>query len=601
MKVSRGSSARNILVCEVKQCDSATLVVGTSKTYYTIQSPASVAKYYARKLLHSFSVFAVDNGKIVLRKEATPTSITSWDSFVCESDQETHNSLVTYGTNAWKSTLIKKYFGYFGCTHPSPWKGYSSNQFAEESNDDSGENSPLPLVPFQKPSTSSGDLRTIGRRWPFLRWKRVFSSKSLTRKKIPCSISKQPMRHSSMAIHPDEKHDDNSAQKDDELLGTNGENGAIVPVGCISAFKELEHFLEKYSTCRLFTYQELLLATCNFQAERMVGKGGSSQVFRGSFPNKKELAVKILKPSGDVLKEFLAEIEIVTDINHKNIISLMGFCFEDNNLALVYDLLSRGSLEENLHGNKKDAIDFGWEMRYKVAMGVAEALNHLHNGSPQPVIHRDVKSSNILLSDEFEPQLADFGLASWASSAASYTVCTDVAGTFGYLAPEYFMHGKVTEKIDVYAFGVVLLELLSSRKPIDDRNPKGRESLVMWASPVLMEGKVSQLLDPTLGDDYDRNHIERMVLAATLCIKRAPQCRPPISIILKLLQGDIEVTKWAKQQVNSTTKSVVDDIQSHLNVAFLDADIHSVSSSTEQNVSMEEYLKGRCSCSPGFY
>ncbi|GMH31410.1 hypothetical protein Nepgr_033253 [Nepenthes gracilis] len=182
-------------------------------------SPAFVANYYARKLLHSFSMFAVDNGKIVLRKEATPTSITSEDSFV----RETHNSLVTYGTNARKSTLIKKYFGYFGYTHPSPWKNYSSNQFAEESHDDSGENSPLPLVPFQKPSTSSGDLLTIGRRWLSLRWKRVFSSKSLTRQKIPCSISKQPMRHSSMAIHHDEKHDDNSAQKDDELHGTKGE------------------------------------------------------------------------------------------------------------------------------------------------------------------------------------------------------------------------------------------------------------------------------------------------------------------------------------------------------------------------------------------
>ncbi|GMH31970.1 hypothetical protein Nepgr_033814 [Nepenthes gracilis] len=194
-------------------------------------SPASVTNYYARKLLHSFSMFAVDNGKIVLRKEATPTSITSGDSFVRESDQETQNSLVTYGTKARKSTLIKKYFGYFGCTHPSPWKNYSSNQFSEESHGDRGENSPLPLVPFQKHSTSSEDLLTIGRRWLSLRWKRVFSSKSLTRQKIPCSVSKQPMRHSSMAIHHDEKHDDNSAQKDDELPGTKGEDGAIQLAG----------------------------------------------------------------------------------------------------------------------------------------------------------------------------------------------------------------------------------------------------------------------------------------------------------------------------------------------------------------------------------
>lgn len=139
--------------------------------------------------------------------------------------------------------------------------------------------------------------------------------------------------------------------------------------------------------------------------ENLIGKGGSSRVYKGFLPDGKELAVKILKQSEDVINEFVLEIEIITTLNHKNIISLLGFCFDDNNLLLVYDFLSRGSLEENLHGNKKSKIGFGWSERYKVALGVAEALDYLHKGSAQTVIHRDVKSSNILLSEDFEPQV----------------------------------------------------------------------------------------------------------------------------------------------------------------------------------------------------
>ncbi|XP_038990638.1 probable receptor-like serine/threonine-protein kinase At5g57670 [Hibiscus syriacus] len=402
-----------------------------------------------------------------------------------------------------------------------------------------------------------------------------------------------------------------------------GKSGAIVPVGKENAIaplspddnsinlpKELEGLHDKYSaTCRLFKYKELVSATSNFLADNLIGKGGNSRVYKGCLRDGKELAVKILKPSEEVLKEFVLEIEIITTLHHKNIISLLGFCYEDNNLLLVYDFLSRGSLEENLHGNKKNPNAFGWNERYKVATGLAEALDYLHTNSDHPVIHRDVKSSNILLSDDFEPQLSDFGLAKWASTTSSYITCTDVAGTFGYLAPEYFMYGKVNYKIDVYAFGVVLLELLSGRKPISSDCPKGQESLVMWAKPILRGGKFFQFLDPSLAGGYDSDQMERMILAATLCIRRAPQARPQMSVVVKLLQGDAEVTKWARLQVNASEGyDTLDDegcpqsnLQSHLSLALLDVEEDSVSmSSIEQSMSLEEYLKGRWSRSSSF-
>lgn len=649
LKVSRGSSVRKILIREAKLHNGATVVVGTSQTHHTIRSPASVAKYCARKLSHEFSVFAVDNGKIVFERKtiasdsgicrkslhSNPTSsedlmlksgFTSMTDVVKEvgSDPESRHSSGQLVTGPRRSTLLRRYFA---CTPTSSWADYTPDFQEEESCIDVRSDS---SVAYQTPEASSKQNFGMGQqvhehnnqRWALVRGvflpKKHHSDKASKRKNsvVRC-LSKWRTHHSTMTIHPDDKQVQ-SAHEDDQSTEIGGQNGAIVPVvpyasspprspthGMKIFAEELASFHAKYLfMCRLFTYQELLSVTSGFLPERMIGKGGSSRVFKGQLSDGKELAIKILKPSEDVLKEFIAEIEIISSISHKNIISLFGFCVEDDSPILVYDLLPRGSLEDNLHGNKKDVTSFCWEERYKVALGVAEALDHLHNGCSLPVIHRDIKSSNILLADDFEPQLADFGLATWTSNASSLMSCNDVAGTFGYLAPEYFMHGKVTEKIDVYAFGVVLLELLSGRKPIDDKNPKGQESLVIWATPILKDGKMSDLLDASLGSNYDHDSIERMTLAAILCIRRAPPFRPRISIVLKLLQGDPDVTKWARQQVScaNTDSDVLDgeaspkDIQSHLNVAFLDLEDDVLSfCSTEPNVSLEDYLRGRWS------
>ncbi|CAK9167269.1 unnamed protein product [Ilex paraguariensis] len=585
-----------------------------------MQSSVSVAKYCVKHLSKNFSVVAVDNGKIVFQREATTSIVPDSQVFVVEDDDWKKNrvpsshGLLSKIPKSNRRKILKKI-----SLCSAPKTVLPEDSCNPKSLSRCGiENNSMALVPIK-----SQQLSKSKRGWELLRrffLKTQKTSKQTSVKKIPLMqlVLKLPSRQSLVAVYPDQKQSipeknrchSSSMDGEKEVIVQSGSDATSLPsypAYCLNSVpEELEGFCELYSSIfRLFSYQELLLATSNFMPDNMIGKGGSSQVYRGCFPDGKEVAVKILKPSEDVLKQFFSEIEILTALQHKNVISLFGFCFEDNNLLLVYDFLSRGSLEENLHGNQENGNIFGWEHRYKVALGVAEALDYLHNGAPQPILHRDVKSSNILLLDDFEPLLSDFGLAMPASSSSCHVDCTDVAGTFGYLAPEYFMHGKMNEKIDVYAFGVVLLELLSGRKPIDNGNPKGQECLVMWAEPILKGKKVSQLLDPSFGGDYDHDQLEKMVLAASLCIKRAPQLRPQISLVLKLLLGETEITTWARQHVDVShdvdAEQSPTNMQSFINLALLNVEDDSLSvSSTEQSISLEDYLKGRWSRSSSF-
>ncbi|CAL0315478.1 unnamed protein product [Lupinus luteus] len=651
MKICRGSSVRKILVREAFSCSATHVIVGTPHGLHKIRPGTTVAKYCAKKLSKECWVLGINNGKIVFKRDGSPATHAhlkgiEWDhknslldsihrrlskSSKVLNDEGSGQIFSDHSlAKMFLDSTEKKSCSVCG---PTSAPNSSSLENAEEFSTDGDNQNSLAIVPVQTNDSvykaralHCRELPELKPGWPLLH-RAILSSQHSTERSELRQISvvqwamRLPCRNLSYSTDQDLKTNNYDGSQD-QSLALDSKSGALVPVDTKigTAFspernsriipKELEGLHDRYaSSCRLFEYQELVSATSNFLPENLIGKGGSSQVYRGCLPDGKELAVKILKPSEDVLEEFVLEIEIITTLHHKNIISLIGFCFEDGNLLLVYDFLSRGSLEENLHGSKKNPLVFGWNERYKVAIGVAEALEYLHNNDGQPVIHRDVKSSNVLLSEDFEPQLSDFGLARWASTSSSHITCTDVAGTFGYLAPEYFMYGKVNDKIDVYAFGVILLELLSGRKPISGDYPKGQESLVMWASPILNSGKVSQLLDPGLGDNYDHEEMERMVLAATLSIRRAPRARPQISIISKLLQGDADVIEWARLEVSAlVAPEMLDDetcpasnLQSHLNLAFLDVEDDSLSMcSIDQNVSLEDYLRGRWSRSSSF-
>ncbi|XXG39395.1 hypothetical protein AAC387_Pa01g0361 [Persea americana] len=648
LKICRGSSVRKVLAREAKSFSATKVIVGITSNTRTIGSTTSIAKYCAKKLPLNCCVLAASNGKIIFQREAKELAFASPES----GNNKENYPLPAKIFSALHRTLSNKNPNILSCRdsknlltgkdrdgknssnregHCKSGAGSCTEAASNRHSTQLAVDGSLALVPVQTMEAASSSISLLMRElpelrpgWPLLR-RAVLperqSSERSTAKKISVVqwAMRLPTRHSTAAVHPDHKTMNRA------VASLDGGSGAIVPVGDVvspksddmelkNLPKEFEFLHEMYSsTCRLFSYQELQSATSNFSKDNMIGKGGSSQVYKGQLPNGKELAVKILKPSEDAVKEFVSEIEIITTLHHKNIISLVGFCFDKNKLLLVYDCLPRGSLEENLHGAKAQTI-LCWDKRYKVAVGIAEALNYLHSSSTQSVIHRDVKSSNILLADDFEPQLSDFGLATWASASSSHIACTDVAGTFGYLAPEYFMYGKVNDKIDVYAFGVVLLELLSGRKPISNEYPKGQESLVMWAKPILLSGKVMQLLDPRLGDKYDKDQVEKIIMVASLCIRRSPRMRPRMSLISKLLHD--EAIKWATLEAGASEELdgldeesyPSSDIQSHLNVALLDVEDDSLSvSSTEPSLSyltstkcMEDYLQGRWSRSSSF-
>ncbi|RWW85829.1 hypothetical protein BHE74_00005469 [Ensete ventricosum] len=219
-----------------------------------------------------------------------------------------------------------------------------------------------------------------------------------------------------------------------------------------------------------FSYEELYEITDGFSPQNILGEGGFGR----------EVAVKQLKVgSGQGEREFQAEVEIISRVHHRHLVSLVGYCISENQRLLVYDYVPNGTLESHLHaaGKRRPAMD--WATRVKVAAGAAGGIAYLHEDCHPRIIHRDIKTSNILLDNKFEAQVSDFGLARLAMDACTH-VTTRVMGTFGYLAPEYASSGKLTERSDVFSFGVVLLELITGRKPVDGTRPLGDESLVEW-------------------------------------------------------------------------------------------------------------------------
>ncbi|AQK40782.1 ATP binding protein isoform 2 [Zea mays] len=282
---------------------------------------------------------------------------------------------------------------------------------------------------------------------------------------------------------------------------------------------------------RCFSFQEISVATNDFHPDNMAGRGGYAEVYKGTLADGHLVAVKRLAkgtPSEQKEKEFLAELGIQGHVCHPNTSYLLGCCVE-NGLYLIFEFCTNGTLASALHGKGGRTLE--WPLRYKIAVGVARGLQYLHMFCRHRIIHRDIKASNVLLGHDFEPQISDFGLAKWLPKQWTHHSVVPIEGTFGYLAPEYFMHGIVDEKTDIFAFGVLLLEIVTGRRPIDC----SKQSLLQWAKPLLEAGQVTELADPSLGDDYDKDQLNRMVAVASRCIMRPAMWRPSMAEVLHFL------------------------------------------------------------------
>ncbi|KAI9079246.1 hypothetical protein K1719_038851 [Acacia pycnantha] len=346
-------------------------------------------------------------------------------------------------------------------------------------------------------------------------------------------------------------------------------------------------------SAKTFTLNDIEEATNNFDASRILGEGGFGPVYKGVLCDGRDVAVKILKRDDrHGGREFLAEVEMLSRLHHRNLVKLIGICIENQTRCLVYELVPNGSVESHLHGADKETNPLNWNARMKIALGAARALAYLHEDSNPCVIHRDFKSSNILLEHDFTPKVSDFGLARTALDEGNKHISTHVMGTFGYLAPEYAMTGHLLVKSDVYSYGVVLLELLTGRKPVDLSQPPGQENLVTWISPLLMSKEgLEMIIDPVLKPKITVDSVVKVAAIASMCIQLEVSQRPFMGEVvqaLKLVCSELEETSTRKLSSfqEEALQAKVDEQSSRISCEMVDFSGHE----TKVAVSTSEFF-----------
>ncbi|CAN6213863.1 unnamed protein product [Urochloa humidicola] len=281
--------------------------------------------------------------------------------------------------------------------------------------------------------------------------------------------------------------------------------------------------------------------TDNFGSSALIGEGSYGRVYHATLDDGRQAAVKKLDASeNEPNDEFLKQVSLASKLKHENLVEMMGYCVDGNYRILAYEFATMGSLHDVLHGRKgvqgaQPGPVLDWMQRVKIAIEAAKGIEYLHEKVQPSIIHRDIRSSNVLLFEDFKAKIADFNLLNQAPDMAARLHSTRVLGTFGYHAPEYAMTGQLTQKSDVYSFGVVLLELLTGRKPVDHTMPRGQQSLVTWATPRLSEDKVKQCVDPRLKGEYPPKGVAKLAAVAALCVQYEAEFRPNMSIVVKAL------------------------------------------------------------------
>ncbi|KAJ6331090.1 hypothetical protein OIU76_009644 [Salix suchowensis] len=370
------------------------------------------------------------------------------------------------------------------------------------------------------------------------------------------------------------RHRDCASQSDIVLLPLppsvvkpSGIAGSLVVSGLSSASLSFGSSIPVYTgSAKTFSTSDIERATNSFDASSLLGEGGFGRVYSGILEDGTKVAVKVLKRDDQQGgREFLAEVEMLSRLHHRNLVKLIGICTEERSRSLVYELVPNGSVESHLHGVDKESASLDWDARIKIALGAARGLAYLHEDSSPSVIHRDFKSSNILLERDFTPKVSDFGLARTALDEENQHISTRVMGTFGYVAPEYAMTGHLLVKSDVYSYGVVLLELLTGRKPVDMSQPPGQDNLVAWAHPLLTSKEgLKFIIDPSLGSDVPFDSVAKVAAIASMCVQPEVSHRPFMGEIvqaLKLVSNECDEARELDSRSSSQGLSIDLDVE----------------------------------------
>ncbi|KAI4373042.1 hypothetical protein MLD38_011211 [Melastoma candidum] len=326
---------------------------------------------------------------------------------------------------------------------------------------------------------------------------------------------------------------------------------------------------QRQGNLREFSFDELKSATKNFSRSLMVGEGGFGGVYRGVIRSvedhhqKIDIAVKQLSRRGlQGHKEWITEVNVLGVVEHPNLVKLLGHCAEDDERGiqrlLVYEFMQNRSVQDHLSSRFQSSLS--WNMRVRIAQDAARGLSYLHEGMDFQIIFRDFKSSNILLDNQWNAKLSDFGLARLGPSNGDSHVSTAVVGTIGYAAPEYIQTGHLTTKSDIWSYGIFLYELITGRRPLDRNRPKGEQKLLEWVKPHLTDiNKFKMILDPRLEGKYSVKSAQRLAGVANRCLVRHPKARPKMSEVLAMVDRIVESSAMGSPERPIAIKGMKDE------------------------------------------
>ncbi|KAL2331309.1 hypothetical protein Fmac_018890 [Flemingia macrophylla] len=341
-------------------------------------------------------------------------------------------------------------------------------------------------------------------------------------------------------------------------------NGPLI--SAISVEKELRDLDLQTS---LFTLRQIKTATNNFDILNKIGEGGFGPVYKGILPNNTTIAVKQLSStSAQGTREFINEIGMISALQHPNLVKLYGCCVEGDQLLLVYEYMKNNSLAHALFDKKYSHLKLNWQTRQKICVGIARGLTYLHEQSRLKVVHRDLKTSNVLLDEDLNPKISDFGLARLHEGDNTH-ISTRIAGTWGYMAPEYAMHGFLTHKADVYSFGVVILEILSGKRNTIQCTKEEVFYLLDWARLLKDKGKIIELVDPRLGSNFNEDEVMVMVKVALLCTNVSSNLRPAMSSVLSMLEGTIVIPEFIAHTSEVADEKIVHEVEASMWKGYL--------------------------------